>query len=228
MERNKALSHHLQLRIIMETVILLVLEALLLFGVFYGYIYRFQRKIEVLREDLRKSIDEEVLLEGTIESLAKTYEDMKLQIKAREHENKTLSDDWSKFLMQNQQLHFQVDSYRKEIDALKIAQAESEQAHIKDIQLARKDAVDTSRAVLKGKISEEMAPFLPGFPYDSSDCKFFGSPIDILVFDGMSEGNVKSIVIVDIKTGKANLSKTQKQIKDCIENGRVAFYTHKM
>lgn len=205
----------------MEIFILLVLEALLLFGVFYGYIYRFQRKISRLEKDLVDALRQDELGGDVIVSLSKEYEDLKLQ-------NKTLSDDWSKFLMQNQQLHFQVDSYRKEIDALKIAQAESEQAHLKDIQLARKDAVDTSRAVLKGKISEEMAPFLPGFQYDSSDCKFFGSPIDILVFDGMSEGNVRSIVIVDIKTGKANLSKTQKQIKDCVENGRVAFYTHKM
>ncbi len=95
--------------------------------------------------------------------------------------------------------------------------------HQTEIKNARKDAVDTSRAVLKGKISEEIAPFLPNFPYNSSDCKFFGSPIDFIVFEGMSKGNITKIVILDVKTGKSQLSKIQNQIKKCAENGQIEF-----
>ena len=210
----------------METIILLVMEALLLSGVFYGYIYRFQRKISTLEKDLKEALMQDELGGEVIVSLSKEYEDIKLKLEAREHEYKTLSDSWSEFLMKNQQLHFQVSSYQKDIEALKIAQVESEQTHIKDVQLARKDAVDTSRAVLKGQISEEMAPFLPEFPYDSSDARFLGSPVDFLIFRGMSKGQVEEIVVVDIKTGKSALNKVQKQIKECIEKGRVSFYKH--
>lgn len=106
--------------------------------------------------------------------------------------------------------------FQSEINSLKSKQVE-------EIKVARKSAVDTSRAVLKGKISEEIAPFLPNFPYDSSDCKFFGSPIDFIVFEGMSKGNITKIIILDVKTGKSQLSKIQNQIKKCAENGRIEF-----
>lgn len=44
----------------------------------------------------------------------------------------------------------------------------------------RADAVDISRAVLKGKVAEQMAPLLPGFlaKHNPADAKFISSPID--------------------------------------------------
>jgi len=58
------------------------------------------------------------------------------------------------------------------------------------IEENRADAVDTSRAVLKGKIAEQIAPLLPGFlaKYNPADARFIGSPIDYLIFRNMSEG----------------------------------------
>ena len=57
-----------------------------------------------------------------------------------------------------------------------------------DVQLeaARKDSVDKSRSTLKGKIAEQLAPLLPGFPYLPADARFLGSPIDYIVFKGIS------------------------------------------
>lgn len=91
----------------------------------------------------------------------------------------------------------------------------------------RKAAVKTSRSVIKGQVNEQIAPFLPDFKYNSADCKFLGQPIDIIVFNGISEENVTEVIIMDIKTGQASLSKTQRQIKKCIEEGKFRFEVFK-
>jgi predicted Holliday junction resolvase-like endonuclease len=94
----------------------------------------------------------------------------------------------------------------------------------------RKDSVSRSRSTLKGKISEQLAPFLPGFPYAPSDARFIGSPIDFVVFDGYSEAHDKtgalvSVVLVEIKKGKGKLSHGELLIKNAVEAGRVSWKT---
>jgi len=39
------------------------------------------------------------------------------------------------------------------------------------IERARKDAVERSRAVLSGQLSEQLAPYLPNFPTNPSDAR---------------------------------------------------------
>ena len=46
----------------------------------------------------------------------------------------------------------------------------------------RKDAVSRSRAVLSGQFSEQLAPYLPDFPYKPTEVRFIGKPIDFIVF----------------------------------------------
>lgn len=94
------------------------------------------------------------------------------------------------------------------------------------IQENRKNAVTTSRSVLKGKISEEIVPLLPDFPYQISDCKFFGSPVDFVIFDGMSNGTINNIIFMDVKTGKASLSPIQRKIRDAVNEGRLIWKTY--
>ena len=53
----------------------------------------------------------------------------------------------------------------------------------------RKDSVNRSRSTLKGRISEQMAPLLPEFPFSSADARFIGNPIDFVVFDGYTKTN---------------------------------------
>lgn len=93
----------------------------------------------------------------------------------------------------------------------------------KTIAKAREDAVNTSRSVLKGKISEELVPFLPAFPFQPSDCKFMGAPVDYIVFEGMSENNVTQVSFLEMKTGNAKMNARQRQIKKCIQEGKVQF-----
>ena len=91
------------------------------------------------------------------------------------------------------------------------------------------DAVDTSRAVLKGKIAEQMAPLLPGFlaKYNAADARFIGSPIDYLIFRNMSKGydseDPTEIVLLDVKTGKAGLNGVQKKIESAVATKKISF-----
>ena len=100
---------------------------------------------------------------------------------------------------------------------------------VKTVQEERADAVDTSRAVLKGKIAEQIAPLLPGFlaKYNPADARFIGSPIDYLVFKGMSKGEDSDdpieIVLLDVKTGRAGLNGVQRRIEAATAEKRISF-----
>jgi predicted Holliday junction resolvase-like endonuclease len=85
----------------------------------------------------------------------------------------------------------------------------------------RQDAITRSKAVIVGKVSEHIAPWLPVFPYNPKDARFIGSPIDMIVFDGCDEGDVERIVFLEIKTNTSALSRRQRQIRDAIIAGRV-------
>lgn len=94
----------------------------------------------------------------------------------------------------------------------------------------RSDSLGKSRVVLKGKIGEQLAPLCPQFKYNLSDARFIGHPVDYIVFDGYSEvkdggGNIRKIVFLEVKTGRAKLSRNEMKIKDAINSGAVEFET---
>lgn len=110
--------------------------------------------------------------------------------------------------------------------------AELELQHQQALDQAKKRSVNTSRAVLKGKMAEQLAPILPEFQYLPSDAKFLGDPIDYVIFDGYSDfrdgdGTAEDIevILLDIKSGGARLSKGQHAIAQAIQAGRVRFET---
>ena len=80
----------------------------------------------------------------------------------------------------------------------------------------RRDVANRQRGGIKGKLTEAFAPFLKGFPFKASECKFIGDPIDYLVFEGLDERDIKGVHLVEVKADKGKLSKHQKQIKDII------------
>ena len=110
--------------------------------------------------------------------------------------------------------------------------AELELEHKQALLDAQKRSVNTSRAVLKGKMAEQFAPILPEFQYLPSDAKFLGDPVDYVVFDGYTDfrdgdGTADDIevILLDIKSGGARLSKGQEAIQQAIQQGRVRFET---
>jgi predicted Holliday junction resolvase-like endonuclease len=85
----------------------------------------------------------------------------------------------------------------------------------------RLDAIQRSQAVTIGKVSEQIVPFLPDFPFNPKDARFLGSPVDLVVFDGLDEGEVRRVVFIEIKTGTAGLSGRERQVRDAIQARRV-------
>ncbi|MFC1941643.1 Holliday junction resolvase-like protein [Chloroflexota bacterium] len=91
-----------------------------------------------------------------------------------------------------------------------------------EMEQARKSAINQSRAVLGGKFTEQMVPYLPDFKYDPTEARFIGSPIDLIVFPGLAKGDPEEIVILEIKTGPAGqLTPQERKIRQLIEEGMV-------
>ncbi|GHV75784.1 hypothetical protein AGMMS49942_06050 [Spirochaetia bacterium] len=85
-----------------------------------------------------------------------------------------------------------------------------------------KDRLKASRAVIGGLVSEQMAPLLPGFPFDPGDCRFVGKPVDFIVFRGMNEKNITEVVFLEVKSGAGkNLNDQEKRLRDAVRAGRV-------
>ena len=89
--------------------------------------------------------------------------------------------------------------------------------------IIRQDAVQRSQAVTVGKVSEQLLPYLPGFRFNPKDARFLGSPVDLVVFDGLSEGELRGIWFLEVKTGNAVLSARERQIRDAVLEKRIAW-----
>src|SRR3989442_10381155 len=76
----------------------------------------------------------------------------------------------------------------------------------------REDAVQRSLAVTAGKVHEQLVPYLPQFGFNPKDARFLGSPVDLVVFDGLSAGDVRRAVFLEVKTGGAPLTGRERQV----------------
>ena len=88
-------------------------------------------------------------------------------------------------------------------------------------RLLRLDAVQRSQAVTAGKVYEQLVPYLPDFPFNPKDVRFLGTPVDLVVFDGLSEGAVRRIVFVEVKTANADLSARERRVREAVNARRV-------
>jgi len=114
--------------------------------------------------------------------------------------------------------------YRKKLQ--EISDRKKELRKLKTIIGQRSER--TAQAVNIGYILERIAPTLPSFHFEHTDCRSIFDPIDYMVFQGLSRhGLVDRIVFADIKTGQAKLSKKQKNIRDAVQNGKVEWKTYK-
>lgn len=114
------------------------------------------------------------------------------------------------------------------VDTNKLKNVEYYQQQLLDIQRRKdylKSAKDqayqkiytTTKSVNIGFIAERIIPALSTFPHKHSDCRSTGGdPIDYVVFNGLSEGQVTEILFIDVKTGNAILTKRQQEIRDII------------
>jgi predicted Holliday junction resolvase-like endonuclease len=112
------------------------------------------------------------------------------------------------------------DKIREEKDTMK-AVYEKQLAELNATYLGELGHRKSSEVRL-GRISESLAPFLDGWPWDPNSFRFLGNPIDGIQF------NQDELIFVEIKTGKSRLSASQKWIKDLVLNGKVSFATFRI
>lgn len=94
----------------------------------------------------------------------------------------------------------------------------------------RRDSVNRARSTLKGKIAEQMAPIFPDFGFNPADARFIGSPVDYIIFDGLTDvsdenGRDIRIILMDVKQGTSTLNRTQRIIKKAVEEKAVSWQT---
>ena len=92
----------------------------------------------------------------------------------------------------------------------------------------REEAIKQSRAVLSGQFSEQLAPYLPDFPYKPTEARFIGKPIDFVVFKGMDEKKIDEVVFVEVKSGQSQLSKVEKTLKSAVESKNISWHEYKV
>jgi predicted Holliday junction resolvase-like endonuclease len=88
-------------------------------------------------------------------------------------------------------------------------------------RFVREDAVIRSQAVTAGKIYEQLVPYLPGFGFNPKDARFLGSPVDLVIFDGLSEGEVRRVLFMEVKAGGSQLTTRERGVRDAVRSGRV-------
>jgi predicted Holliday junction resolvase-like endonuclease len=126
---------------------------------------------------------------------------------------------------QQQQFNWD-DRFARQTFEIQQLQKDNEQQLIKDELLQEKYNKELhfrkSSEVRLGKIGENLAPFLNGWPWNARHFRFLGNPVDGVQFTD------DEIIFVEIKTGKAVLSKIQKKTKELIKAGKVSFVTFKI
>jgi predicted Holliday junction resolvase-like endonuclease len=100
-------------------------------------------------------------------------------------------------------------------------QVQFEQWKLEYEEQIRQDAIQRSQSVTIGKVTEHIVPYFPDFTYNPKDARFIGRPVDLIIFDGLSDGEIREIIFAEIKTGKSALTSRERQIRDVIKERRV-------
>ncbi len=68
-----------------------------------------------------------------------------------------------------------------------------------------------------GQITEQWFPLMKGYPYDSANFRFLGTPVDGVQFEE------DKIVFVEFKSNRSELSALQKRLKKLVQAGKVTW-----
>jgi predicted Holliday junction resolvase-like endonuclease len=111
-------------------------------------------------------------------------------------------------------------------DAIELAQEEisglKSQVSFQEEQYAKLFNQKKSSEVRTGKITEQISPFLKDYPLDPRTARFIGDPIDFVHFDA------DKVTFVEVKSGKSQLNKRQRQIRALIKEGKVDFTVYRV
>lgn len=88
---------------------------------------------------------------------------------------------------------------------------------------SNKKSVSQSKSVILGEVSEKILPLLPDFPYHTKDLVFLGKGVDYVVFDGLSHGQLKEIIFLEVKSWASQLNKNERIIKEYLSSKPVRY-----
>ena len=89
--------------------------------------------------------------------------------------------------------------------------------NIVNLKIKKDLSLRKSREVVFGQSAEKLAPFLDSFGFDPQRSQFLGQPIDYIVFEE------EEIAFIEVKTGKARLTKKQRDIKKLVEDKKITW-----
>lgn len=88
---------------------------------------------------------------------------------------------------------------------------------------------DSIMSSFRKKNANQLEQFIPFFEkfsryHDPNDAHFLGEPIDYIVFDGKTAGEIKQVTFIEVKQQpKLVLEEREKKIKEIVENRLVAW-----
>jgi len=103
----------------------------------------------------------------------------------------------------------------------------------KSQEIKKQKSRAASAHTTKGQILEKWCPFLehPDIDpdWEAKNWSFMGQPIDYIVFDWRENKEINmadgKIVMLDVKSGKSQLTTKQRRIRDLIQGGKVEWKT---
>lgn len=98
----------------------------------------------------------------------------------------------------------------------------------KTLKNERELSIKKSKSVILWEVYEKVLPFLPNFPYAPRDMTFVGKGVDYIVFDGISEWNLKKIIFLEVKSGSSKLNGNEKMIRDKILENKVEYKEYRI
>lgn len=118
-----------------------------------------------------------------------------------------------------------INKLNRHVSSLNIEVSSHKEQLKEAVKMAREDSKKRQRAVLKGGISEIIAPWALEGVNSVKELRFLGSPIDFIGFNGLDIDGEINIKFIEIKTGKSRLTRDERRIKEAVEAKRVAWQT---
>tara|TARA_B100000530_G_C15869791_1_gene452889 strand:+ start:451 stop:1053 length:603 start_codon:yes stop_codon:yes gene_type:complete len=107
------------------------------------------------------------------------------------------------------------------------------QSEEKSVEIKKQKGRAASAHTTKGQILEKWCPFLEHPEIDpdweAKNWSFMGQPIDYIIFDWRNDKTINladgKVVMLDVKSGKSQLTTKQRRIRDLIQAGKVEWKT---
>ena len=107
------------------------------------------------------------------------------------------------------------------------------QSEEKSMEIKKQKGRAASAHTTKGQILEKWCPFLEHPEIDpdweAKNWSFMGNPIDYIIFDWRNDKTINladgKVVLLDVKSGKSQLTTKQRRIRDLIQAGKVEWRT---